>query len=242
MEYSCPKCGRAHPVDDLDSAACHPVLRRQTGRRRRLRVSGDGRTTSPIRRRYAHRDTVGRLKDNPAFDKPIDVTHLVRQLSVPSGVRHMGFNVRRTTTTRPQIIRRVSGQARYRRCRSRTLPLHRRRARRSYLRRTSVLRFSVDVNRVIGGLIGAAGTLLGGVARTRHAIRPARGGLRPQQSADESADTGVPRHRRSQARLKRAARLRRCCDLQRRRGCPSSSRSSTRQRRHRRHQARHDAR
>lgn len=39
-------------------------------------------------------------KDNPAFNKPIDVTNLVRQLSVPSGVRHVGFNVRKGNNRR----------------------------------------------------------------------------------------------------------------------------------------------
>jgi hypothetical protein len=34
-------------------------------------------------------------RDNPAFTRPIDVTHIVRQLSVPAGVRHVGFNVRK---------------------------------------------------------------------------------------------------------------------------------------------------
>lgn len=32
---------------------------------------------------------------NPAFAQPIDVTSIVRQLSVPSGIRHVGFNVRK---------------------------------------------------------------------------------------------------------------------------------------------------
>lgn len=32
---------------------------------------------------------------NPAFNQPIDVTQLVRQLSVPSGIRHIGFNMRK---------------------------------------------------------------------------------------------------------------------------------------------------
>ena len=32
---------------------------------------------------------------NPAFTQPIDVTAIVRQLSVPSGIRHVGFNVRK---------------------------------------------------------------------------------------------------------------------------------------------------
>lgn len=33
--------------------------------------------------------------DQAAFSRPIDVTAIVRQLSVPSGVRHLGFNVRK---------------------------------------------------------------------------------------------------------------------------------------------------
>lgn len=33
--------------------------------------------------------------DNPAFARPIDVTAIVRQLSVPAGVRHVGFNIRK---------------------------------------------------------------------------------------------------------------------------------------------------
>jgi hypothetical protein len=32
---------------------------------------------------------------NPAFAQPIDVTAIVRQLSVPAGIRHVGFNVRK---------------------------------------------------------------------------------------------------------------------------------------------------
>lgn len=32
---------------------------------------------------------------NPAFNQPIDVTAIVRQLSVPAGVRHVGFNMRK---------------------------------------------------------------------------------------------------------------------------------------------------
>jgi hypothetical protein len=32
---------------------------------------------------------------NPAFARPIDVTAMVRQLAVPSGVRHVGFNIRK---------------------------------------------------------------------------------------------------------------------------------------------------
>ena len=32
---------------------------------------------------------------NPAFNQPIDVTAIVRQLAVPAGVRHVGFNIRK---------------------------------------------------------------------------------------------------------------------------------------------------
>lgn len=32
---------------------------------------------------------------NPAFTESIDVTAIVRQLSVPAGIRHVGFNVRK---------------------------------------------------------------------------------------------------------------------------------------------------
>jgi hypothetical protein len=103
-------------------------------------------------------------KDNPAFNKPIDVTHLVRQLSVPSGVRHVGFNVRKGNNRRgpgffgvypgklnivvadqdvavapgPVVLGGTSSGA------------------------PPASGSQVDVNRVIGGLVGAAGTLLGG--------------------------------------------------------------------------------
>jgi hypothetical protein len=33
--------------------------------------------------------------DNPAFARAIDVTAIVRQLSVPAGIRHVGFNIRK---------------------------------------------------------------------------------------------------------------------------------------------------
>lgn len=35
-------------------------------------------------------------KDKPAFARPIDVTQIVRQLSVPAGLRFVGFNIRKT--------------------------------------------------------------------------------------------------------------------------------------------------
>jgi hypothetical protein len=39
-------------------------------------------------------------RDNPAFNRPIDVTGIVRQLSVPSGVRFVGFSVRKGNNRR----------------------------------------------------------------------------------------------------------------------------------------------
>jgi hypothetical protein len=39
-------------------------------------------------------------RDNPAFNRPIDVTNIVRQLSVPSGVRFVGFSVRKGNNRR----------------------------------------------------------------------------------------------------------------------------------------------
>ena len=33
--------------------------------------------------------------DNPAFARPIDVTQIVRQMSVPAGIRFVGFNIRK---------------------------------------------------------------------------------------------------------------------------------------------------
>ena len=82
-------------------------------------------------------------KDNPAFNKPIDVTHLVRQLSVPSGVRHVGFNVRKGNNRRgPGFFAVYPGQAQHRRCRSgRRRCTGSGRTRRYYLGRTSRVRF-----------------------------------------------------------------------------------------------------
>ena len=104
------------------------------------------------------------MQDNPAFNKAIDVTHLVRQLSVPSGVRHVGFNVRRATTDAAPASSLCIQASSTSSLPIRTLPL---------APGPVVLGggtsgappasgSQVDVNRVIGGLVGAAGTLLGG--------------------------------------------------------------------------------
>ncbi len=39
-------------------------------------------------------------RDNPAFNRPIDVTNIVRQMAVPSGVRFVGFSVRKGNNRR----------------------------------------------------------------------------------------------------------------------------------------------
>ena len=103
-------------------------------------------------------------RDNPAFNKPIDVTHLVRRLSVPSGVRHVGFNVRKGNNRRgPSLIAVYPGKLNIVVAdqdvavapgpvvlgggTSDAPPASGSR---------------VDVNRVIAGLVGAAGALRGG--------------------------------------------------------------------------------
>ena len=133
-------------------------------------------------------------KDNPAFNKPIDVTHLVRQLSVPSGVRHVGFNVRKGNNRRgpglfavypgklnivvaDQDVAVAPGPVVLGGGTSGAPPAS---------------GSQVDVNRVIGGLIGAAGTLLGGGGS-----KPARDQAGNEAAAVlsnppmTSADTGV---------------------------------------------------
>lgn len=49
--------------------------------------------------------------DNAAFARPIDVTAIVRQLSVPAGVRHVGFNVRKANNRQgPGIFNLAAGK------------------------------------------------------------------------------------------------------------------------------------
>lgn len=107
-------------------------------------------------------------KDNPAFNRPIDVTHIVRQLSVPSGVRFVGLSVRKGNNRRfasymfinpgkltivvaeqdvaaapnPASVGGTAGGA--------------------TAGGAPAPGSQVDVNRVIGGLLGAAGTLMRG--------------------------------------------------------------------------------
>jgi hypothetical protein len=49
--------------------------------------------------------------DNPAFSRPIDVTAIVRQLSVPAGIRHVGFNIRKANNRQgPGIFNLAAGK------------------------------------------------------------------------------------------------------------------------------------
>lgn len=49
--------------------------------------------------------------DNAAFSRPIDVTHLVRQAMVPSGIRHVGFNIRKANNRQgPGLFTLTPGQ------------------------------------------------------------------------------------------------------------------------------------
>ena len=105
--------------------------------------------------------------DNPAFTQVIDVSNLVRQLSVPSGLRFAGFNVRKTNhragpsffgfsaakltivvadqdvAAVPASIGTTAGAP-------------------TAAGGAPGAGSQVDVNRVIGGLLGAAGTLMRG--------------------------------------------------------------------------------
>jgi hypothetical protein len=48
---------------------------------------------------------------NPAFNQPIDVTAIVRQLSVPAGIRHVGFNMRKANNRQgPGIFSLAAGK------------------------------------------------------------------------------------------------------------------------------------
>ncbi|MEO8185746.1 MAG: hypothetical protein ABI580_00080 [Burkholderiaceae bacterium] len=103
-------------------------------------------------------------KDNPAFNKPIDVTHIVRQLSVPSGVRHVGFNVRKGNNRRgPSFFGLYPGKLNIVVADEDVAvapgPVV---IGGSTSGGTPSAGSQVDVGRVIGGLFGAAGTLLGG--------------------------------------------------------------------------------
>jgi hypothetical protein len=106
-------------------------------------------------------------KDNPAFSRPIDVTNLVRQLSVPSGVRYIGFSVRKgnnrrgpsffglypgklNITVADEDVAAAPGPVSIGQATSGGTPSG---------------GSQVDVAKVIGGLVGAAGTLLGGSSR-----------------------------------------------------------------------------
>jgi len=48
-------------------------------------------------------------RENPAFARPIDVTHAVRQMSVPAGIRYIGFNVRKANNRQGPGLFALSG-------------------------------------------------------------------------------------------------------------------------------------
>jgi hypothetical protein len=106
--------------------------------------------------------------DNPAFTQMIDVSYLVRQLTVPSGLRFAGFNVRKmnhragpsyfgfsaaklTIVVADQDVAAVPNPANIGGT-----------AGGATAGGAPASGSQVDVNRVIGGLLGAAGTLMRG--------------------------------------------------------------------------------
>ncbi len=187
--------------------------------------------------------------DNPAFTQLIDATNLVRQLSVASGLRFVGFNVRKmnhragpsffgfsaakltivvadqdvAAAPNPASIGGTAGGG--------------------TAGGAPAAGSEVDVNRVIGGLLGAAGTLMRGGGE-----KPAR-----DQAGNEAAavlsnppmtstDAGAASFPASSGYVTGGWRSRRCCCSPRRwRGRRRGTRPGSGQRRHRRHQARHAA-
>ncbi len=106
--------------------------------------------------------------DNPAFTQVIDVSNLVRQLTVPSGLRFAGFNVRKvnhragpsyfgfsaaklTIVVADQDVAAVPNPANIGGT-----------AGGATAGGAPAAGSQVDVNRVVGGLLGAAGTLMRG--------------------------------------------------------------------------------
>lgn len=103
-------------------------------------------------------------RDNPAFNRPIDVTNIVRQSSVPAGVRFVGFSVRKGNNRRGpgyffinpgKLTIVVADQD----VAAAPIPAVVGGATSGGAPATDS---QVDVNRVIGGLLGAAGTLMRG--------------------------------------------------------------------------------
>ena len=136
--------------------------RRRTGRGRRLRVSGrrkEGRHR--FDRRHARRDAVGRLRTTRrSTSRSMSHTSCVSCRCRQACATWVSTCARATTDA--ALLRRVSRQAQHRRCRSG-------RRRGTGPGRSAAVNIAglaggsqVDVNRVIGGLVGAAGTLLGG--------------------------------------------------------------------------------
>jgi hypothetical protein len=153
--------------------------------------AGDGRSDVPDSTAGTRVATLSaNCRDNPAFNRPIDVTNLVRQLSVPAGVRHIGFNVRKGNNRRgPGFFGLYPGK------------LNIVVADQDVAVAPSPVSIGgatsggtpsgssqVDVGRVIGGLVGAAGTLIGGGGSKQAGNEAAAVLSNPPMT---SADTGV---------------------------------------------------
>jgi hypothetical protein len=106
-------------------------------------------------------------RDNPAFNKPIDVTNLVRQLSVPSGCDTWVSTCARATTAVARASLPCIRQAEHRYCRPgcRSQFEHWQCTDRWMSSTGGSPNSQVDVARVVGGLASAAATAYSGVRR-----------------------------------------------------------------------------
>ena len=149
--------------------ACQPVFRRRARRVRGFRFRRHGRPDAADAisgQRLAQ--LTANCTDNPAFTQMIDVSNLVRQLTVPSGLRFAGFNVRKmnhragpsyfgfsaaklTIVVADQDVAAVPNPANIGGT-----------AGGATTGGAPAAGSQVDVNRVVGGLLGAAGTLMRG--------------------------------------------------------------------------------
>ncbi len=185
--------------------------------------------------------------DNPAFTQVIDVSNLVRQLTVPSGLRFVGFNVRKmnhragpsyfgfsaaklTIVVAEQDVAAVPNPANIGGTAGGTTAGG-----------APAAGSQVDVNRVIGGLLGAAGTLMRGggekPARDQAGNEAAAVLSNPPMTSTDAGAASSPTYSGTSpaggevvvAAATPAAGV----------AAATSAASCSRQRRYRRHQARH---
>lgn len=152
--------------------------------------AGDGRSDVPDSTAGTRVATLSAdCKDNPAFNRPIDVTHIVRQLSVPAGVRFVGFSVRKGNNRRgPSFFGLYPGKLNIVVADQDVAVAPGPVLGGATSGGTSSGGSQVDVGRVIGGLVGAAGTLIGG-GGSKQAGNEATAVL--SNPPMTSADTGV---------------------------------------------------